>query len=189
MDRTEKIREYLKPYIVDHIHEKIEEAVHMQDSGLLLSATALLHNALEQQEQHPQWKPSYIGLFHLMASLITESHEYELTIAGQQMYLDEFRITNCWRPSFLYQDEAEEKCVKKELEKQFIRLNSYEISYAKRFVFYEYRHLIGVYWKDHLDEIIKLEEFKTLKKATPFQFLFGDYMGETHAILNYKEVL
>lgn len=189
MDRTGKIREYLKPYIVDRVHEKIEEAAHMRESCLFSSVTDLLRNALKQQEKYPQWEPSYMGLFHLMTSLITENHKYELTIANQQMYLDEFRVIGCWQPDFLYQDEVEEKCVRKELEKQFIRLNSYEVFYAKRSVFYEYRYIIGVYWKEHLDEIIKLEEFKTLKKATPFIFLFGDYMGEIHTILNYEEVL
>ena len=189
MDRTEKMREYLKPYIVERVYEKIEEAVHMRENCLLPPVTALLHNALERQEKQPQWRPSYVGLFHLMTSLITESHEYELTIADQQMYLDEYRVIDYWKPEFLYNDEQEERGVRKELEKQFIRLNGYEASYAKRFIFYEYRSIAGVYWKEYLDEIIRLKEFKNLRKASPFRFLFGDYMGETHAVLNYEEVL
>lgn len=189
MDRTEKIREYLKPYIVDCVREKIEEAIHMRENSLLPTTAILLQNALEKQEKQPQWKPSYMGLFHLMTSLITESHEYELIIADQQMYLDEFQVISYWHPEFLYQDVQTEKNVRKELEKQFVRLNNYELSYAKRFIFYEYRNVAGVYWKEHLDEIIKLKEFKNLKKTNPFLFLFGDYMGETHTTLNYEEVL
>lgn len=189
MERTEKIREYLKPYLVERVHQKVEETVHIRQSCMLPSVTVFLQEALEQQEKQPQWKPSYMGLFHLMTSLITESHDYEFIIADQQMYLDDFRVISYWRPDFLYQGEMEEVSVKRELEKRFIRLNSYEVTYAKRFVLYEYRNILGVYWKEHLDEIIKQEEFKKLKKVNPFLFLFGDYMGKTHTILNYEEVL
>lgn len=188
MDRIETIREYLSPYIVSRIHKKIEEAGRMRGDCLISFAAAAIHDALQREEQQPQWKPSYMGLFHLMTSLITGSHEYELIIADKRMHLDESQVVSYWRPEFLYQDKQEEEYIRKELGKHFVRLSSYEITYAKRFVFYEYRNIMGVYWKEHLAGIMKLEGFVEMRKDTPFRFLFGDYMGETHAVLDYGEV-
>ena len=187
MDRTEQIREYLKPYIVNRVHEKIEEAVHMKESHLQPSVADLFSGALERQEEQPQWKASYMGMLHLSTSLITESYEYELFIADKQMYLDAHQVIRFWKPEFLYQDAQEEENVRKELAKRFVRLTSYEVSYAKRFLFYEYRNIAGVYWKENLDKIIKQEGFINLKKTDPFLILFGDYMGKIHTVLSYRE--
>lgn len=116
MSRLEMIKEYLIPYIVERIQEKIEAADRIQKDSLIPSVAALMHRALVRQEKQPQWKPSYIGLFHLMASLITESYEYELMIADRQMYLDEYQVIGHWCPHFFYQDVREEEYVKKYLE-------------------------------------------------------------------------
>lgn len=189
MDRIEKIRKYLTPYIVGRVREKIGEASKIQGDDLIPAVRSLLRCALDRQEKQPQWKPSQMGLFHLMSSLLTESYEYELLLADQQLYLDGFQVTGFWNPEFLYRNEQEETYVQKELNRRFIRLNSYEISYAKRFVFYEYRSIAGVYFKERLDEITGLEEFQLLKKEKPFQFLHGDYMGDMHIIRQDKEGL
>lgn len=53
---------------------------------------------------------------------------------------------------------------------EFVRLNDYKISCAVGQVFYEYRKLSGVYWKDQVTKIVELEEFKSL--ATEKRFLF-----------------
>lgn len=187
MDRTEQIREYLKPYIVKRVQRKIEETIQMKVSHLQSSVADLLGGALKRQEEQPQWKPSYMGMLHLSTSLLTESYEYELFIADKQMYLDESQVIRYWKPEFLYQDAQEEDGVRKELTKRFVRLTSYEVSYAKRFLFYEYRNIAGVYWKENLDKIIKLEGFINLKKTDQFLILFGDYMGKIHTVLSYGE--
>lgn len=189
MDRIETIREYLKPYIVERVREKIKTTNSTPKNYLISSVADLIREAIEREEMQTQWKPSYMGLFHLMSSLITESYKFELIIADKQMYLDENQVISHWCPSFLYQDVQEEEYIRNKLQKQFVRLNSYEISYAKRFIFYEYRNIAGVYWRECLDEIIKLEEFRKMKKDIPFLFLFGDYMGEIHKVLDYGEVL
>lgn len=188
MDRMKEIRESLKPYIVNWAREKIEEAASNPEDSLTSAVMSVLKYALKRQRSVPLWKPAYLGLFHLMSSLITESYGYELMVADQQIYLDDSMVTGIWKPDFLHQNEEEEKLIKKVLEKQFVRLNSYEVSYAKRLVFYEYRSITGVYWKEHLDKITGLEEFKCLNKDKPFRFLFGDYMGEVHTVLDDKEV-
>lgn len=182
MDRTETIREYLKPYILKRIHEKTKTAEGVKNDSLIAAVTAALSDAVEMRSMQPAWKPVYMGLFHLMTSLVTESYEYELMITDEQLYLDEFQIVKTWCPDFLYHNVQEEKDIKKELGARFVRLNSYEIAYAKKHLFYEYRSIMEVYWKKQISEIIKLEEFQKLKPDIPVRFLFGDYMGEIHMI-------
>ena len=168
MDRLEQIRDYLQPYLVGRMFEKTEAAGMQKDRDRLLPQAAdLLLAALKRQEAQPQWQPSYMSLFHLMTGLLTGSHEYELAVSDQQLYLDELRVARFWSPDFL---------------------NHYEISDAERFVFYSCRSIAGVYWKERLGEITALREFKSLKKARPFRFLFGDYMGEMHTVWEYEEV-
>ena len=86
MDRTEQIQEYLKPYIVNRVHKKIEEAIHMKESHLQPPVADLFGGAMKRQKEQPQWKPSYMGMLHLSTSLLTESYEYELFIADKQCF-------------------------------------------------------------------------------------------------------
>ena len=189
MDRLEQIRDYLQPYLVGRMFEKTEAAGMQKDRDRLLPQAAdLLLAALKRQEAQPQWQPSYMSLFHLMTGLLTGSHEYELAVSDQQLYLDELRVARFWSPDFLYSDRQGKQNVGSALKEQFVRLNHCEISYAERFVFYSCRSIAGVYWKEHLGEITALREFKSLKKARPFRFLFGDYMGEMHTVWEYEEV-
>lgn len=189
MDRLEQIQDYLQPYLVGRMFEKTEAAGMQKDRDRLLPQAAdLLLAALKRQEAQPQWQPSYMSLFHLMTGLLTGSHEYELAVSDQQLYLDELRVARFWSPDFLYSDRQGKQNVGSALKEQFVRLNHYEISYAERFVFYSCRSIAGVYWKERLGEITALREFKSLKKARPFRFLFGDYMGEMHTVWEYEEV-
>ena len=89
MDRLEQIRDYLQPYLVGRMFEKTEAAGMQKDRDRLLPQAAdLLLAALKRQEAQPQWQPSYMSLFHLMTGLLTGSHEYELAVSDQQLYLD-----------------------------------------------------------------------------------------------------
>ena len=185
MVRIEKIQEYMQPYVVYRIKEKIREVENIHEESLVLAVRALLRQALDEQTVKPGWQPAYLGLLHLLTGMVTGSHEYNLLLADSQMYLDRGRITGCWCPPFLYQDNMEEENARNFLQKKFVRLNDYEISCAVGQVFYEYRKLIGVYWKKQLSKIVELEEFKRLTTEKPFLFLFGDFMGKVHICSTY----
>ena len=187
MDRTQDMREYLKPYLVKQMQKKAIEVKKEKNDKLLLSIGTLLEKALKRQEIQNDWLPAYMGLFHFLTGLVTEDHEYEIMIADEQLYLDRSKESHIWYPDFIYFDDGEKE-IKKILQSRFYRLNDYEIMYMKRWLFYEYRNLIGVYWKEQINEVLKCNEFKSLNKHDTFSFLFGDYMGKTYIVLNYEGV-
>jgi hypothetical protein len=177
MERIEKIREYLRPYIVEQTQEKIRKAQLTEGKGLLFTVKNLLEQAWEVQKSDYGWKPAYLALLHLKAGLLAETDEFLILLANREFYLDESRKENYWNPDFWEKTTEEERKVRQELRKKFIQLNQYEISYAMHWVQYECRSIVGVYWKQHLQEILKLEEYRRICKEKPFVFLFGDYMG------------
>lgn len=183
VDRTEVMIGYLRPYLVNRIQMKIAECKMIEEETLLSKMKTMLQNALVRQSENTEWKPAYMGVFHLLTSLLTEEHEFEIIIADNQLYLDELKIVGEWTPSFIYKNEQELELLKRQLQHKFSRLNDYEVDYIKRWVFYEYRNLIGIYWKNRIGTILSTKEYKRLDKSVPFSFLFGDYMGTMHIIL------
>lgn len=187
MDRTKVMIGYLRPYLVEHIHAKIDECKLVEEMTLLPKVKMLLEKALVVQSICPEWRPAYIGVFHLLTGLLTESHEFELIVADEQLYLDELKCVDEWAPEFIYNKEQELVNLIKQLQRKFSGLNDYETNYIRRWIFYEYRNLIGVYWKNQIDKILEFNGYKKLKKSDSFSFLFGDYMGTTHIILKDKK--
>lgn len=187
MNRIESMKAYLAPYLVEQIYIKIRELRQVPYDNLVSATESLLIKALSKQEEQPEWKPSYMGMFHLMTGLVTGSHEFEIIMADSQLYLDESQVAGFWKPDGFYNDQQEEQYLKEKLQKKFVRINHYEILTMKHWFFYECRNLIEVYWKTGLDRIVTLDKFKGLQINAPFLFLFGDYMGEVHISLKYQK--
>lgn len=178
MDRTEPMREYLKPYLAKRLHRKISEMEKIQKNMFRQTVGDLFQKALLYQSKDSAWKPSCIGLFHLLHGLLNDTPAYQIILADGQFYFDGMQQTEFWYPDFLYRRAEEEEELYKYLRGGFLRVNSYELSYLCHWVFFEYRKLIGVYWKNQVTDITLMEEFQMLNKSFPFDFLFGDYMGE-----------
>lgn len=187
MDRTEQMREYLKPYLVKRLHRKISEMETVQKNVLQQVVGRLFQKALLCQKEDSAWKPSCIGLFHFLHGLLTDTHEYQFILADGQFYFDEKQQMEFWYPDFLYHCAEEDEELYKYLRAGFMRVNSYELSYLRHWIFYEYRKLIGVYWKNQIMDITLMEEFQMLNKSFPFDFLFGDYMGKVWLTFRYGE--
>ena len=178
MDRTEPMREYLKPYLAKRLHRKISEMEKVQKNMFRQTVGDLFQKALLYQRKDSAWKPSCMGLFHLLYGLLNDTPAYQIILADGQFYFDGRQQTEFWYPDFLYRRAEEEEELYKYLRGGFLRVNSYELSYLCHWVFFEYRKLIGVYWKNQVTDITLMEEFQMLNKSFPFDFLFGDYMGE-----------
>ncbi len=184
MDRLEAIRDYLKPYKTQRIRENIERIKIYSDEQLLVSVASLLSTAIEVQEQQ-EWEPVCLCLLHLLSSIVTGSHVYQLLLANEQIYLDELQVTGEYEPEFLYKEDK--KALKRELQNKFISLSDYECSYAEHWLQYECRGLMEVYWSAQIEKITEMEEFKRLKKKRPVHFIYGDYMGSLKRVSLYEE--
>lgn len=187
MDRTKQMRGYLKPYLVERMREKAAKMDTIQGDDLILIASRLLQEALVSQREGSSWRPSCMCLFHLLTGLETDTPTYQLLLTDQQVYLDDRQMTGLWHPQFLYDGTEEKGLLQKSLCTHFPRLNGYELSYMCHWIFYEYRKLIGVYWREQAAKLSVLEGFQELDKDIPFYFLFGDYMGETEITLQCGE--
>ena len=66
MDRTEPMREYLKPYLAKRLHRKISEMEKVQKNMICQTLGNLFQKALLYQRKDFDCKPSCIGLFHLL---------------------------------------------------------------------------------------------------------------------------
>lgn len=178
MNRLEAMREYLRPYAVRQLERKIAEIKDCSSEVFIKQMKNIFHRAGKVQKEYPQWRPEAVCLLHLMTGLVTGSYEYQILLSDKQLYLDKLQVTGYWRPEIFQEDSEDKEALKKHLSKRFIHLTDYEISYMKRWVFYECRMLPEVFWSLYVDEIRKTEEFCRLEKGERFLFLAGDYMGE-----------
>lgn len=183
MDRLESIRAYLIPYKTTQVKNKIAKLKTHSEEAKLQHVHTLFQRAIEAQAQS-SWEPACLCLFHLLSSIVTGSHDYQLLLANEQMYLDKQQITMGWNAEFLYKEERD--ALRKELQTGFVRLSDYEVSYAEHWLQYEYRKLLEVYWSEQIGKIEKFEEFIQLKKQKNFRFLYGEYMGTVKTVSLYE---
>ncbi len=185
MDRTKQMRGYLRSYLAERMQEKVKMMDKVQADDLILLASGLLQKALICQREGSSWKPSCMCLLQLLSGLGTDIPTYQLLLTDQQVYLDDRQLIDLWHPRFLYDSTEERALLKKRLCTDFPRLNGYELAYMCHWVFYGYRKLMEVYWREQAAKLSVLEEFQELDKDIPFYFLFGDYMGELKITLQY----
>ena len=186
MTRLETMMEYLKPYAVRKLEEHLKKQKKQSPDQLLLRVEEVLEKALETQRQFPEWKPETLCLFHLFSSLVTETYENEIMLADRQFYLDVHQVTGCWKPKIFAEDGMTERHLRRELEKKFVQITDYEVSYLKHWIFYECRGMLEVYWTILTEKIENTENFWKLKKGEDFVFLAGEYMGELK-VCDHKE--
>ena len=61
MDRTEPMREYLKPYLAKRLHRKISEMEKVQKKYSFVRRWGSFSKALLYQRKDSAWKPSCMG--------------------------------------------------------------------------------------------------------------------------------
>lgn len=131
MERIEKMKKHLQQYFDMRMEIKREYLLDKEVLLVLNFETVLkeLVFALEL-EQKKKEKQTLYALFvcHLMSSDYTGSHEIVLGLCGEQIYLDELQRSVYWRPPYFFDSITEDmKDVKKYLQKDFMRIEEYEL--------------------------------------------------------------
>lgn len=186
MTRIEAMEQYLKPFIYDHVRKKVKSIDPLKYNSVPKEIQDVLWSAVEKQKTDG-WVPAHLAVFHLNSSLFTGTYRYQIRLMNEKMYFDDQFEESYWFPAFMYDAIEEEKTVlSQELKSKFVRVNKYEVNHAVCQLAKEYKNVMEVYLVKILCHLHNNQAFMQLEKNEPFNFVFGDYMGEIRSILNYK---
>jgi len=181
MTRLESMGRYIQPYLTSCTAKQIRIIKNMEDNQVIEKIEQLVNEALKRQESD-SWVPSYLSIFYLDSSLLTQTYQYQICLSDDQLYFDDKKIEIYWTPSYINLDKKSEE-IRRELAKKFVRIKEYEVEYLLRLCAKQYRQITEVHLKQVYEKTFKESVFPKLHKTTPFVFLYGSYMGELKHIL------
>lgn len=178
-----EIKQYLLPYRVEWMNERIEKAgVDIECciiEGLLPILKEMAEAIITKQRQRKTVESANLLICFLRSSIVTGSHEYMAILSDQTLYLDENREERYWCPKQLYNGLKEDvfQAVKR-VTSHFIRVSDYEKEFVQGLIEEDYISFIETGLATQLEAIQKLEAFQQIKKQGSFQCFFGEYMGD-----------
>lgn len=183
MDRRTEIKQYLLPYRVEWMNERVEKAAVDIKCSIKEELFPVLQEMAEaiitKQKQRKTEECAYLLICFLRSSIVTGSHEYMAILSDQTLYLDENREERYWCPKQLYNGLKEDALqAVKRVTGHFIRVSDYEKEFVQRLIEEDYISFIETGLVRRLEEIQKLEPFQQMKKTGSFQCFFGEYMGD-----------
>lgn len=183
MDRCQEMKEFLLPYRVKWLNERMEGIQEDTSSSIKNDLLPILQEMIKQviqmQEEGNANDIVYLMVCYLRSSMITGSHDYLVMLSDQALYLDDRRVERYWCPKQLYSGEAEDiLSAQKEIKNKFIRVSEYEKNYVRQLVEEEYFSFLEVGLSKELPQIQEWEIFRHMKKERGFQCVYGEYMGD-----------
>lgn len=185
MSRLEKMLEVLRLPIEDKIKnkalemkDKIEEEKESIKAEFLEKIELLLEKAITDNK-----KIRYILISPLNSSIITESYEIQIALYTNEFYFQKEEYIGYYKIPLIF-DHIEEdmKELEKIVEKNFTRVEKYEIKEVKHKYIKEHNVLIMLF----INYFIKyIEEIGILKEAKEEELdvLYGEYMEKNISLL------
>ena len=185
MSRIEKIFEILRLPIEDkikiktlEINNKIEEEKDNIKIKFLEKIELLLKKVSNDNK-----KVRYILISPLNSSIITESYEVQIAIYTNEFYFQKEEYIDYYKIPLIFDNiEEEMKEIEKIIEKNFTKVEKYEIKEAKYNYIKEHNILIMIfinYFIKYIEELNILKEVKEDK----LDILYGEYMERNISLL------
>lgn len=184
MDRCQRIEKYLLPYRLKWMNERIvsiqSDVRYSIEYGLFPILQKMIEQVNRNQELGKCREITFLSIFYLRSSIITGSHEYMIMLADKTLYLDDKRIEWYWKPEQFYKKLPEDVLLAyKELTNKFVRVSAFEKEFVHHLIEKDYFSFMEIGLSKELSKIQEFKSFRHMSKNTNFQFLYGEYMGET----------
>lgn len=188
MDRLDEIKKYLLPYRMKWLNRRVE-SVSMDVScsiqqGLIPILQEMTYEVISRQESGIDRKDTYLLIFYLRSSIVTQSHDYFIMLTDRMLYLDDRRVERYWYPERLYRKLAEDiELAQKEVVNRFIRVTDHEKEFVRQLVEEDYFSFLEIGLSKELPHIQEWEILSNMKRYGELHCFYGEYMGEIKRLL------
>ena len=187
MNQLSEMETYITPIWSERFAEdqsKIYNYFHTHQTEIVFdfcsyAVKRILPDVCYLQSMETQSEIAFLVIHFLKSSLLNKSYDYEIKLYNESLYLDENDVAGYWYPEFLYQfADDEEVFLKKELQRKFIIIKSYEIEILRRKLFSQYWGAAKQYFKILTNCLCERPEFKQVKTNGKLRVLYGEHMGK-----------
>lgn len=183
--RCETFRAFIESEMDDRyvdFDERVKRAYEAEkektDSSFLQQMDKLFIQCHKMQQEGRKNAIGYAMIYPLRMGFQSNTYEIMISLLDNEGYSDRKEVITYWIPEYLIPViEEEKKYYEKALQKQFVRVMSYEKKDALTEMFAQcYFEPLENFFENQIESCKALESYQAMGKEDNIMFLYGEYM-------------
>lgn len=183
--RCETFRTFIESEIEDRymdFEERVKRAYEAEkektDNSFLKQMEQLFTQCKKMQQEGRKNAIGYVMIYPLRMGFQSGSYEVMISLLDSEDYDDRREVIAYWSPKYLIPViEEEKKYYGKELQKQFVRVMSYEKKDVLAEMFEQcYFEPLENFFENQIESCKALKSYQVMGKEDNIMFLYGEYM-------------
>ena len=185
-NREQAILEKMKPFMDEgfansgqELQQEFEKRGYLDWERLETILNKLLLQGKQLQEEQKKGKIQFVVFSYLQGEALENRIEIKIDLFDEGFYLDMEECTGYFRPEIMQAQYIQDiKKLHKETEKNFIRLQIYELQEIEKSYATRYRYICGLMLKSMADLIMEVLSKSDIMLAEDIRLIYGAYMDK-----------